>query len=208
MNTKSIDDFVEKLKVRKSDETVFNMYENDTLAENLRLYLHAMEERKPAFFLVGEAPGPWGCRKSGVPFTAEYDLQNRQFFSSGEYSFNIPPEEENTARIVWDKFEAANFYPLLWNVFPFYPHKEGNPNELRKPTAKEQNEGKEYIDDLMKLFGIDYKNIYAVGRIAWKSLKQRNSINAIYIRHPSHGGKTKFCDGIDDILKKLANKQQ
>lgn len=40
---------------------------------NLRRYLESLPER-PAVLVIGEAPGPWDCRFSGVPITGERQL--------------------------------------------------------------------------------------------------------------------------------------
>ena len=37
---------------------------------NRRSYLNACQQH-PDLFLLAEAPGPWGCRFSGVPITSE-----------------------------------------------------------------------------------------------------------------------------------------
>ncbi len=48
--------------------------------QNLINYLRSFS-RRPSIFIVGEAPGPRGCRFSGVPFSSEVQL------SSGELPF-------------------------------------------------------------------------------------------------------------------------
>src|SRR3954451_22989426 len=52
---------------------------------NLKHYLAAFAER-PAILLVGEAPGPHGCRFSGVPFTSEHQIVARTLPFTGRQS--------------------------------------------------------------------------------------------------------------------------
>ena len=52
-------------------------------------------EGKPRYLIVGEAPGPWGCRFSGVPFTSERQLAQGELPFAGEpTSIHNPPVAE------------------------------------------------------------------------------------------------------------------
>ena len=162
-----------------------------------------MQERKPAVLLVGEAPGYKGCRLSGIPFTSEYILTHVPFFTEtkkGTFRVSPQPEVEKTAKVVWGELQRHDFYPLLWNAFPFHPHAAGDESTNRAPNQTELREGRAFIRDLQALFGIADKNVFAVGRKAQKSL---GVSDRFYIRHPSHGGQSDFCAGLSGVVRSL-----
>ncbi|MFD2618607.1 uracil-DNA glycosylase [Terrilactibacillus laevilacticus] len=195
--------FVEKLARIKTNELTFNQYAYDhTLGEttrnNLNLYLRVMKDLDCHTLLVGEAPGYRGCRWSGVPFTSEYILnQQHQLFGTQQ---NHTPlyahtslQKEASATIVWQAFQDFGVFPLMWNAYPFHPHKLGNYESNRKPTRKELMMGKEFLLDLLELFSID--QVVAIGNCAKESLDLLQ-IESTKIRHPSNGGKGEFREGI------------
>ena len=203
-----IESFINELKKYPSSATVTNMYADDfeyheQTVNNLRRYLNEMLGRKPTYLFVGEAPGPHGCRFSGIPFTSEDILATSPFFAECNSLWSVRDrnntEKENTASVVWKEFDKTHFYPLLWNAFPFHPHKEGNKDSIRSPTKTELNSGKEYIAMLQKMFIIKDEDIYAVGR------KAQESLDRLYIRHPSHAGQKEFCAKVDEIVKRLTD---
>ena len=152
-----------------------------------------------------------GCRLSGIPFTSEGSILTASFFKdydiiefckttkNNNENWMIRNKtclvEEKTAKIVWKKFEGKQFYPLLWNAFPFHPHEKENEMSNRTPTAAEIKKGKEYIENLYDMFP-SIKSVYAVGRKAQESLGLPNDF---YIPHPSFGKQEAFCAGIDNI---------
>ncbi|HLE56532.1 MAG TPA: uracil-DNA glycosylase, partial [Rhodothermia bacterium] len=106
---------------------------------NLCAYLEAAPER-PELLLLAEAPGPRGCRFSGVPFTSEAQLNSGFFpFEGRQSSAADVPWTEYSANIVWgllrDHFERV----LIWNTVPLHPHREGRPLSIRTPSASEVN---------------------------------------------------------------------
>ena len=59
---------------------------------------------------------------------------------------------EPTDTVVWSAIIEKGIDPydtLLWNIFPFHPHKEGNPLTNRTPTDREQQVGWEYTKTLV-----------------------------------------------------------
>lgn len=202
-----IEGFINELKKYPSSSTVTNMYAGDfeyheQTVTNLRRYLNEMLKKKPTCLFVGEAPGPHGCRFSGIPFTSEDILVNGPFVAELDPVWSVRdrnnPEKENTASIVWQELDKTHFYPLLWNAFPFHPHKSGSEMSIRAPNNKDElKKGNEFIKNLRNLF-LSIKSIYAIGRKAQKSLGLSDEF---YIRHPSHGGQKEFCAKVDEIAK-------
>ena len=196
----------DKLRTRPSTKTVFNQYSDKypkgkTTLNNLRLYLDLL---KPKIILVGEAPGYNGCRWSGIPFTSEYIMLNRKFRIFGQsqefqQSSAGQLKKEISATIVWGTIKDMIPLPLLWNIFPFHPHKPDGYSQNRKPTTRETEEGKEYLNHIKNIY--PNARLIAVGEVAHKRLKELN-IDHSKVRHPSHGGKEKFQKGIKELESK------
>jgi hypothetical protein len=151
--------------------TTFNFYREGAEAakrrERLARYLEA--KRHARLLLVGEAPGFRGARVSGIPFTSE-----RQLSGAGP--------AEATATVVQHTLAELALDALCWNVVPTHPGTEGS---NRRPTADEVAAGLPFLAELAP-----GRTLVAVGRLA------ERVTGAPYVRHPSHGGKAAFRDGL------------
>ena len=208
--------FVKYLGSVKTTDKIFNQYSyNDNLhlslvtTINLLCYLTTMFELQPKTILIGEAPGYKGCKLTGVPFTSEdiigsgdidlfnYDDESQRLLSTSETKL----QKENTATIVWKTFKSLDYYPLLWNTLPFYPHDKLNNKNNRTPTSEEiETFGHKPFDKLIAMFPI--KNFVAVGRSAEKTLKGFGLKNIHSIPHPSYGNAIKFATELNNLLEK------
>lgn len=196
---KEIDNFISRLsRVRKTGNTT-NLYSGDNRESRIRrnnlcVYLTKMKKINPDFLILGEAPGYKGCRLSGIAFTSERVLSENDFFKKEPIQFindknNL--ESEISATIVWgelSKYDGAP--PLIWNIFPFHPHVMNDTKTNRTPIKGELEEGKVFLNDLLKIFEI--KKIIALGRKAESQL-DKIGVPYCYVRHPSNGGKNKFA---------------
>lgn len=209
--------FIEGLAERKPGRRVFNQYSYENVAnavrrENLLLYLRQMTESNPEMLLVGEAPGYRGCRLTGVPFTSEYILLNgvdrlglfgesRGYRKSGEFA--CPARErvwkEPTATIVWEALTETRAAPLLWNAFPFHPFRDGNKQSNRSPNRSELELGKLFLKELVEMF--DIETVIALGNKAEVAVRHIG-MASWKVRHPAHGGKKAFCEGLREVLRK------
>ena len=199
---------------------VFNQYsselpENSVRRENLRLYLLQIMSRKPDVLIIGEAPGYKGCRLTGVPFTSERILVKNENIFGFSKGYRITdengiPVSEQTATIVWnvlaelmgirsDKGKNYNTpkLPLFWNAFPFHPYKRGNIRSNRKPNREELKTGELFLRRMLEFS--KFRKIIALGNAASVSLTSMH-IPHTRIRHPSHGGKKEFEEGLKKIL--------
>ncbi len=208
-----INSFINELSKVESRVDMTNMYapsspQSEVCKHNLSLYLHRMVDKKCNTILVGEAPGYRGCRLSGIPFVCEDmftqkwvpDLMGSdlgyKIFSKGKL------EHEGSASVVWPKLKEwhSRFQsmPLLWNIYPFHPHKCNNVNSNRTPSSQELKMGKEFLIKLLDLF--DITNFGGIGRKAESTMKGMRFPDVSYIRHPSRGGSIVFASHIDVFM--------
>jgi uracil-DNA glycosylase len=156
--------------------STFNQY---TASGRLERRLVDYLELKSAaeLLLVGEAAGYRGARVSGLPFTSE-----RQVTGSG------PAEASATiVHRVLDELGLTE-HVLLWNVVPTHPHRPGKPASNRRPTEREIEAARPFLDVLTR-----GRQVVPVGRVAEAALE------APGIRHPSHGGARAFRAGLAAI---------
>jgi uracil-DNA glycosylase len=209
-----IDHFIDRLAQARPDGPVFNPYwtsaagstlreANHIRQQNLRLYLQAMAAAQPRLALIGEAPGYRGCRLTGVPFTSESILLDRQIWPFGRrQGFRRTTEraevaKETTASLIWSAVKDWRPPPLLWNAFPFHPHRDGRPDSNRKPRAAELHLGAGFLVEILGLFQPDI--VAAVGRSAARALDYAGLPGYATLRHPSRGGKVAFLAGLNQI---------
>ncbi len=202
-----IEAFVARLAHTEVGPGVNNFYgyadsANEVRRRNLRLYLAQMAALRPFLMLIGEAPGYRGCRLTGVPFTSPAIIRegiSRWGLFGEQAGFVVPnqgPQREATATMMWDVLGNGRILPLLWNVFPFHPHKPQKPTSNRAPTRSEIKIGEPLLRELLARFGP--KQIVAVGNQAHKALSDWD-ISHVCVRHPSHGGKKAFAAGVEQI---------
>lgn len=204
---KKIERFIDNLSNFKCSDTINNIYHPNSsnsqlLRDNLKLYFLQILASSPECLLVGEAPGYKGCRLTGIPFSSERVLNDHPFFKDQNYSLNSPDsilESEISATILWEGLanHSSDSMPLLWNIFPFHPHKPGNIRSNRTPNAEELKAGKGFLDELLRIFSI--QRVAAIGRSA-ESMLDKHPLFRGYIRHPAYGGKSQFISGLKRIL--------
>ncbi len=207
----TISAFVDLLARRSVPSNAHNQYAGRTRGaatrrENLGCYLEQMLLRNPTTILIGEAPSHRGCRLTGIPFMSETLMlrgvdQAELFGASRDYRKATAGERlstEASATMVWETIGGIRPTPLLWNAFPFHPHRAAEPLSNRPPTAFELEIGQEFLVELIAMFAIE--NVIAVGNRARDSLASLG-IEHARVRHPSMGGKREFTSGIARLCK-------
>lgn len=191
-----------------STEVLFNQYRDrvegldlpgaeEIRRRNLRGYL-ASFGRRPRALVVGEAPGPWGCRFSGLPFTGERMLEEGAFpFGGRKSSTHEPPYQERSGVIFWRDMLPRLGEFLLVNSVPFHPHRRGEPLSIRTPTRGELEGCAPILAAIAER--LDPRTLVAVGRKAEAALGMLG-LPALYVRHPSRGGAREFARGMERIF--------
>ena len=176
--------------------------------ENLALYLNQMLQRQPAAFMLMEAPGYRGCRLTGVPVTSRKILLEGvpTIDMFGEANGYQPTDDagfenvygEQSATIVWATLRDLGIVPVIWNSYPFHPHKPGQPRTNRKPRQPELTHGAVFVARIIAL--MKPQTIIAVGNVADGVLKGLQ-VECTRVRHPAQGGKHDFVAGMTAILR-------
>ncbi len=165
--------------------------------------LRAFFDTRPRWLLLGEAAGYQGAHVSGIPFTSERLLLAgavpRVDIGGQRLSTRTRPWSEPSATTVWSTLHALHRAEdtLLWNAYPWHPHRPGVPQSNRTPTPQERRAGLPVLEAL--LAALPGVRCFAVGRNAEASLADVG-IAATPLRHPSMGGATAFRAGLQRAL--------
>jgi len=157
--------------------------------------------RLPRLFVLAEAPGPWGCRFTGVPITSEEQLVDPEFPHNGDQaSRRDEPHKEYSASIYWRVLAPYTWDLLTWNTVPFHPFKPGKPMSIRTPRVSEIKHFTPLLAEMLSI--LEPERIVAIGRKAEKALGLVDA-EATYVRHPSQGGALLFEEGMRTIIDEM-----
>jgi hypothetical protein len=174
---------------------------------NLFHYLTAFAEA--TYVLVGEAAGYAGCRFSGIPFTGEAQLVGpaplswAAVESGNQPPLALPPLSQTSLAEPWRERSAEIVWPalngrrdcVLWNAFPWHPHAD-QPLTNRRPRVSELRQAAPVLRHFLSMFS--HAKVFAVGRVSQSALRALD-VNAMYIRHPSHGGNRAFTAAVTSL---------
>jgi hypothetical protein len=168
--------------------------------ENFRRYVEE-RNRVPSLFVLAEAPGPWGCRFTGVPITSEEQLVDPSFPHDGQPSSDRDaPLKEYSASIYWRVMAPYTQDVFTWNTVPFHPFKPGKPMSIRTPRVSEIKRFTPLLADMLDV--IQPARVAAIGRKAEKAIGLIGH-DATYVRHPSQGGALLFEEGMRTIIQEM-----
>jgi uracil-DNA glycosylase len=168
-----------------------------------RLRAHLATEA--SFVLLGEAAGYQGCKVSGIPFTSERLLLEgtipRISAPPARLTSRTRPWSEPSATTVWKTLHELGIasHTVLWNAYPWHPHKPGTLHSNRTPSRAERQSGVSVVQGLLRLF--PEAQVFAVGRNAESSLAELG-ITATALRHPSMGGAAMFSKQLQDAVRR------
>lgn len=152
---------------------------------------------RPDVLVVAEAPGPWGARFSGVPFTNERQLLDPAFPvdgrpSSARFARTGEPVKEYSGAIYWGAMLGHWGRFWTWNAVPLHPHRAGEPLTVRTPGVREVRRWHGLLAGVVE--ALAPAAVLAVGRKAEGALEAVGA-SPVYVRHPSQGGATLFREG-------------
>lgn len=162
-------------------------------ARRQRLAAHLNVEA--THLLIGEAPGYQGCRISGIPFTSERLLMAGEIprisHDGSRLSTRVRPWSEPSATILWSALHELGIErtTVLWNAFPWHPHRPREPYSNRPPTRAECTHGLTILSVLLE--AMPQARLFAVGRHAQRALSSIGR-EAVLLRHPAQGGAVEF----------------
>ncbi|QEW21479.1 Uracil DNA glycosylase superfamily protein [Marinibacterium anthonyi] len=170
--------------------------------------------------LIAEAPGYQGARFSGIAMTCERTLLGHRVNVTAQdvlgegiqaartsdalacrfAAQRIRGFAEPTAAIVWGELmrRGISREVVLWNAFPFHPHRPDNPLSNRKPTEQELADHRQVLERFRELFPA-VQQVVAVGDVARDFLAGQN-VAAEHVRHPANGGAVLFRETINQIF--------
>jgi uracil-DNA glycosylase len=165
---------------------------------------------RPRFVLIGEAPSYAGCRISGVAFTSERLIINqlvpRIIHDGTRMSTRPAPWSEPSATVIWQTLYELGIAEstVVWNAYPFHPHRPDEPCTNRTPRGSELRAARELMHAFLDLYTAredeEAPMVVAVGRSAQRQLES-NGVRAPTIRHPSMGGAREFRDQLRGIVR-------
>ena len=206
--------FVEDLSAAEPpDDLSVNIYHDPIKRKNLVNWLSTFDAESPTAMFVGEAPGSFGARITGVPFTSPYTITSLidPWHAFGpDAGYEVPEGEdvsqkEAAATLFWRhvmKHFKSHPRPMTWNAFPFWP-RQRNADVNRNPSISEVRAGSEWLRRMVEMH--PNAKVIAVGRSAEYAMRLIQ-VDYFGIRHPSHGGASEFDDGITKFLASLAEK--
>ena len=203
MTDQALENFMQLLQ-QDTPEGVFNPWAHHDASTDLladaplrrqrRLRAHLAVRARQV--LIGEAAGYQGCKVSGIPFTSERLILEgaipRVASQTERLSSRPRPWSEPSATTVWKTLHALGIAPttVLWNAYPWHPHKPGGLHSNRTPTRTERLAGVPVLHAYLALH--PGARVFAVGRNAEASLAELG-ITATPLRHPSMGGALEFA---------------
>lgn len=148
---------------------------------------------------MGRDLGYRGGRRTGLALTDEAHLPWVARVYRGASAVRATSGEavaERTAAEIWGALPQLDIPPLLWNVFPFHPHEDGDGMSNRKFSMSELAQAEELNAQLFEGLGI--RRAISIGQDA-ASYAQRFGLKVSTVRHPSYGGTSEFRAGIAAI---------
>ncbi len=177
-----------------------------TRRSNLEAALGAVAAHgTPDVLVVAEAPGPWGCRFSGIPFTNERQLLDPEFPVDGQptsrqFATTGEPINEYSGSIYWEAMLPHWGRFWTWNAVPLHPHKASEKMTIRTPGVREVRRWHGLLASTVEI--LQPAAVIAVGRKAEGALEAVGA-GPVYVRHPSQGGATLFREGVAALWDRL-----
>jgi uracil-DNA glycosylase len=167
--------------------------------DNLQQFLKAAVAADARSMWIARDLGYRGGRRTGVPLTDEIHLHSAEVLLGGialTRATEGAPVAERTAAVVWRALTRIGEPVILWNVFPFHPHADGDPMSNRCHTRRERADTWPLLEALVEM--VQPSRIIAIGRDASVALSELG-LETSAVRHPSYGGQAEFISGMYEL---------
>lgn len=224
-----LENFIGQLQQAQLYENAFNPWsdydQQHDLSKNapvvrskqLREYLQKRIGLAKYIFLA-EGLSYQGGKFTGIAMTSERIILGNHEQVPASAVFSIQPERtsaqgissavdklgmaEPTASIVWKAILKNKIPPeqvVLWNIFPWHPHKPDASLTNRTPTDQELALGLEYFKMLLELFSAC--QVLCLGKKSELTVSQAlPHLQPVVLRHPANGGARLFENGLISFL--------
>ncbi|TAJ31122.1 uracil-DNA glycosylase [Bosea sp. (in: a-proteobacteria)] len=173
--------------------------------KNLQGYLEAAVDADVRTMWIARDLGYRGGRRTGLPLTDEVHLDSAAALLGGialSRATEGPPVAERTAAVIWRVLARIGAPVILWNVFPFHPHADGDPMSNRCHTRGERVDTWPLLEALVEM--VQPSRIIAIGRDASLALSELG-LETSAVRHPSYGGQTEFIASMYELYGVVAD---
>lgn len=171
----------------------------ETRRGNFAKFLRASLDGGVKTMWIARDLGYRGGRRTGIPLTDEVHLRSCGALLGGvdlDRATEGPVVAERTAAVIWRVLSRIGEPVMLWNVFPFHPHVDGDPMSNRCHTRQEREATWPLLEALIEM--IEPTRIVAIGRDANLALAELG-VETIAVRHPSYGGQSEFIASMYDL---------
>lgn len=211
--------FISKLEEYPSTRNLDNIYQDPLKAKHLDVYLSSMKMKNPKALLLGACPTFNGSRKTGIPFTDEFyvgkkkvDIEEEVVYDDGKTLLEKPKKwekhktgrKERGSKIIWENLSLELDEMLLWNIFPFYPHRANAYAIQRKLSDREMEVSYEFLMDVLNEFPT-ITTILVASDLAAKILKNypelRDRYDFFYVSSPAVSKEDEFIARVKMALK-------
>lgn len=188
-------------------------------AANLTRYLSLRQ--KAHYLFIAEGLGYQGGHFTGMAMTSERillglhpDIKPEVVLGTWEYQRTSNPQStklkatqrengfnEPTATVMWNtlaRHELSSFDTILWNIFPFHPHKENDLLTNRTPSKEELDIGIEYAKKILAM--VPTLKIVAIGQKSASTLERYGIECVACVPHPSMGGANRFKEAVAKLF--------
>ncbi|MDE3261783.1 MAG: uracil-DNA glycosylase [Acidobacteriota bacterium] len=160
---------------------------------NLVAILEEAERLQTSAIWIGRDLGFRGGRRTGLALTDDVHVERHgeRWGVSLERPTIGEIVRERTATVVWKLLSQVDAAVFLWNVFPFHPHRQGQPFSNRSHKAAEAECGRAILHELVEI--LRPEKLVMIGNDAAKSARRVCSrTDMTQVRHPSYGGQRQF----------------
>ena len=158
---------------------------------------------KAKLFLIAEACGYQGGHFTGIAMTCERMILNEHpavnsLMILGKEGKRTSRKDSPMIAKPTQKEKGFNEF-ILWNIYPFHPHKKDDLLSNRTPTDDELAIGLSYTKELLSLTGS--LPLLAIGKKSENTLLDAG-FSVKGLRHPANGGANIFRNQLADFFRK------